>query len=169
MINQALISGACCCLQCCCKELSETAYKIVGRVAFVKLMYSLIYFSFIGTVFLGMWFLREWEFFMSFFADGINCQAITSDFDCISASVIYRIMLSLFLFGLIMLALLSTCSQRVGQILNEGLFFTKFVVCLLIFLGTLQLGDSILVNFSQFAQVFSYLFILWQVFCLLFR
>ena len=100
---------------------------------------------------------------MSFFADGINCQAITSDFDCISASVIYRIMLSLFLFGLIMLALLSTCSQRVGQILNEGLFFTKFVVCLLIFLGTLQLGDSILVNFSQFAQVFSYLFILWQV------
>lgn len=60
MINQVIVSGACCCLQFCCKELSETAYKLIGRISFIKLMYTVIYFSFILCVYLAMYILREW-------------------------------------------------------------------------------------------------------------
>jgi hypothetical protein len=78
MLNQVIVSSACCCLQMCCKEVSETAFKIIGRVAFVKLMYCLIYFTFLGAVYASMYMLREWEFFMKVFAEGIDCLSLTS-------------------------------------------------------------------------------------------
>jgi len=65
-----------------------------------------------------MYLLREWEFFMKMFADGITCHALTEEFDCISASVIYRIMLSLFLFSFLMLLVVLVSSARVARILN---------------------------------------------------
>lgn len=163
MLNQALISGACCCLQCCCKEISETLYKVIGRVAFLKIMYCLIYFAFIGFVYLAMYLLKEWEFFMTVIADGINCQNLTEEFDCVSASVIYRTTLSLFIFSVLMLLTMVGCSTRLAHILNEGLFFTKFIVMVIVFFVTLQLDNSIMSSFSDFCQVFSYVFILWQV------
>jgi hypothetical protein len=163
MLNQVLVSGACCCLQLCCKECSETLFKLMGRIAFIKLMYVLIYFSFIIFVYAAMYLLREWEFFMQVLADGINCLALTAEFDCVSASVIYRITLSLFLFSTLMLILLLACSSRVAAILNESLFFSKFVLMVAIFLGSLQLDDSLLASFSDFCQLFSYVFIVWQV------
>jgi len=141
MINQIVVSSACCCLQFCCKEIAETAFKLIGRVSFLKIMYTIIYFSFIIAVYLAMYLLREWEFFMKFFAEGINCQALTKEFDCISASVIYRITLSLFTFSLGMVLIMVMVSDRVGKILNEGLFFTKFIITLIIFFFTLQFSN----------------------------
>lgn len=142
MINQIVVSSACCCLQFCCKELAETAFKLMGKVSFIKIMYILIYFSVIIAVYIAMYVLREWEFFMRFFADGINCMALTEEFDCISASVIYRITLSLFIFSMMMVIILALTSWRVGKILNEGLFFTKFIITLVFFLLTLQLSNE---------------------------
>lgn len=118
MINQVLVSSACCCMQLCCKEVGETLYKVVGRVAFIKFMYTLVYFAFIALVYLAMYLLKEWEFFMKVLADGINCLAITNEFDCISTSVIYRIMLSLFTFSTLMLLAMFLCSARISRILN---------------------------------------------------
>ena len=46
---------------------------MMGRVAFVKLMYTVVYFGFIGSVYVGMYMLREWEFFMKLFGDGVSC------------------------------------------------------------------------------------------------
>lgn len=163
MINQVLVSGACCCLQFCCKELAETVYKIIGRVAFIKIMYCLIYFSFIGFVYLAMYLLREWEFFMQMLADGFTCLAVTEEFDCVSASVVYRITCSLFLFSTAMLIIMYSCSVRVAHILNEGLFFSKFVLMVVLFFLLLQFDNSLMATYSDFCQIFSYVFILWQV------
>lgn len=100
---------------------------------------------------------------MRIFADGINCLALTEEFDCISASVIYRITLSLFIFSVIMASILLVSTVRVAKILNEGLFFSKFVLTLIIFLVTLQLDNAFITYFSNFSQIFSYVFIIWQV------
>jgi hypothetical protein len=81
-------------------------------------MYSIIYFAFIVFVYLAMYMLKEWEFFMRVFADGISCLALTDDFDCISASVVYRITLSLFLFSSLMLLILLISPARIAKILN---------------------------------------------------
>lgn len=163
MINQVIVSGACCCLQYCCKELSQTIYKIIGRVAFIKIMYAIIYFLFIGFVYLAMYLLREWEFFMRVIADGINCQNLTDEFDCVSASVIYRIMFSLFMLSTLMLIVIVIASNRLAQIINQGLFFSKFILTVVFFILSLQLDNSILSSFSDFCQIFSYFFIIWQV------
>ncbi len=100
---------------------------------------------------------------MKAFADGITCLNLTDDFDCISSSVVYRIMLSLFLFSSAMFIVIMISSIRVAKILNEGLFFSKFTLAVLIFMVTLQLDNSVIVYFSNFAQIFSYIFIIWQV------
>lgn len=163
MMNQVIVSSACCCLQYCCKEIGETLYKLIGRIAFIKIMYTLIYFAFIGFVYLAMFLLQKWEFFMQVLADGISCYNLTNEFDCVSASVIYRIMLSLFVFSTLMFLMMMVCSARISQIINEGLFFTKFVITVIIFFGTLQLDNSIIMKFSDFCQVFSYIFLIWQV------
>ena len=141
MLNQLIVSSTCCCLQYCCKQVFETAYKLMGRVAFVKFVYCVIYFSLIGVVYLAMYMLKEWEFFMKFFADGINCLTLTEEFDCVSASVIYRIMMSLFFFSLILIILLLVSSVRVAKIINQGLFFSKFILTIIIFFITLQLNN----------------------------
>jgi|688.fasta_scaffold280143_1 hypothetical protein len=118
MINQIVVSSACCCLQFCCKEIFETAYKVIGRISFIKLVYSIIYFSFIACVYFVMYLLREWEYFMKVFAHGISCVTLTEEFDCISASVVYRITLSLFMFSLVMVLILTLATARIARILN---------------------------------------------------
>ena len=163
MINQVIVSGACCCLQFCCKELAETVYKIIGRVSFIKIMYSLIYFSFLLFVYLSVYLLKEWEFFMQMISSGFTCLNVTQEFDCVSSSVIYRMTLSLCIFSALMVLVMFSCSLRVAHILNEGLFFSKFVVMVVLFFLSLQFDNSVLVTFSNFCQVFSYVFILWQV------
>ena len=116
----------------------------MGRVGFIKLMYLIVYFGFLLAVFAAMWLLREWEFFMRMFADGVTCVSLTSEFDCISASVLYRISLSMFLFSLFMAAVLTCCGLRCATVLNEGLFFTKFTILALAFLLTLQLSNELI-------------------------
>ena len=162
-MNQVIVSGACCCLQFCCKELAETTYKIIGRVAFIKIMYSVIYFSFLLFVYLSISLLKEWEFFMQMISDGFTCLNVTEQFDCVSASVIYRMTFSLFIFSAFMVLVMFSCSLRIAHILNEGLFFSKFVVLAVLFFISLKLDNSVLASFSDFCQIFSYVFILWQV------
>jgi hypothetical protein len=62
-----------------------------------------------------------------------------------------------------MLTLMAVCSARLACIFNEGLFFTKLVILMLIFFVTLRLDDSTMVAFANISQLFSYIFILWQV------
>ena len=62
-----------------------------------------------------------------------------------------------------MAAIIMIASDRVAKIVNEGLFFSKFVVTLIIFFLTLQMSNDFIYKYSDFAQIFSYIFIVWQV------
>lgn len=67
------------------------------------------------------------------------------------------------MFSGIMLIIMVVGSDRVGKIVNEGLFFSKFVITIAIFFITLQFSNDFITNYSNFAQIFSYIFIVWQV------
>lgn len=135
----------------------------MGRISFLKFMHLVVYFAFIAAVFLAMFLLRKWEFFMRVFAEALTCKALTDEFDCISASVIYRIMLSLFLLSSLLLAVTLISSPRVSKVINEGLFFSKLIVSLAIFLAVLQISNQGMMYFSDIAGIFSYVFVVWQV------
>ena len=55
---------------------------------------------------------------MKMFADGISCVAVTEEFDCVSASVVYRITLSLLIFSALMAGIIMIASDRVAKIVN---------------------------------------------------
>jgi len=70
-MNYIIANSLCCCLQCCCKEIFEALYKLIGKIAFVKMMHSIIYFSFYFLVLCAFLLLRKWPFFMKYLVSGI--------------------------------------------------------------------------------------------------
>lgn len=50
---------------------------MLGRVAFVRLMYTVVYLGFVLSVYVGMWLFREWEFFVKAFGEGLTCLNLT--------------------------------------------------------------------------------------------
>ena len=55
--------------------------------------------------------------------------------------------------------LLMLCRNKVSQVINEGLFCVKFLVLLLIFVGTFFLPSSVLNLYAAVARVISVLFL----------
>jgi hypothetical protein len=78
-MNYIIVNSVCCCLSICCKEIWETLYRIIGKVAFVKFAYILVYF---GAIISGLLLLAlmnsSWGWVMSTFAPGINCLSSNS-------------------------------------------------------------------------------------------
>lgn len=136
-MNYIVVNSVCCCLSICCKEVWESLYRIIGKSAFVKFAYLLIYFS---AVVLTLAFFtvtsNSWPWVMSRIAPQIMCDLWigAEHISCISAAVLYRMSCCLFIFSLFMLILIQTCSTRVALIINEGLFFSKFVLIIILFL-----------------------------------
>jgi hypothetical protein len=161
-MNYIIANGICCCLQCCCKELFETMQKIMGKTSFIKTMYFVVYAAFVAILMGAFIFLRDWPFFMSYFAQGIHCDE-ASDFDCITVSLLYRIVTSIAVFIAFILVVMSLCTFRVSHILNEGLFFSKFVIITAIFIILLQFDNSIYEHLSTAYQYISYIFLVCQV------
>ncbi len=79
---------------------------------------------------------------MDYVANGIHCQR-ADDFDCITVSLVYRMVTSIGFFIIFILTVMSLCTIRVSHILNEGLFFSKFVVICGIFIVLLQFDNSV--------------------------
>ena len=89
----------------------------MGKTSFIKTMYFVVYAAFVGIL-LGVFvFLRDWPFFMTYVARGIHCED-ESDFDCVSVSLIYRIVTSLAIFIVFVIVVMSLCSVRISHILN---------------------------------------------------
>lgn len=61
-----------------------------------------------------------------------------------------------------MLALLQTCSTRVSLIINEGLFFSKFVLIIILFFISLQLSNETFMIYGNLSKVVSYIFLVYQ-------
>lgn len=98
---------------------------------------------------------------MDTFAPGINCKSgVGSDYlNCVSASVAYRISLCLFLLSVGIFAIMQMCSTRVALIFNEGLFFSKFVIVMGLFLGALRIGNEVFMVYGDVCEVVSYFFV----------
>ena len=125
-----VINGLCCCLNLCCKEVWEAIYQIVGKRAFIKCLYCVVFlFSIITTLGLVL-LLQNWPFFMDYFAPEIQCKNET--FNCLGAEVIFRVSCCLFIFSIVMIGLVKICSPRIALILNEGLFFSKYVTVMVL-------------------------------------
>ena len=167
-MNYIIANSVCCCLQCCCKEIVETLYKILGKTYFIKIMYFIIYAAFITILLTAFIFLRDWSFFMEYVAQGISCSK-SDDFDCITVSLIYRMVTSISVFIIFIMFTMSVCTTRISHILNEGLFFSKFVTITLIFIILLQLNNSVYQHLSVSYEYISYLFLICQVILYLFK
>jgi len=87
------------------------------KTSFIKTMYFVIYATFVCILLGAFIFLRDWSFFMDYVARGIHCNQ-TNDFDCITVSLIYRMVTSISIFIIFILVLMSLCTVRVSHILN---------------------------------------------------
>lgn len=73
-VNYLAVNGMCCCLNLCCKEVWETLYKLIGKNAFVKFAYCVVYFSTVFLSMLSISLISEWSWFMDNLAPGIQCN-----------------------------------------------------------------------------------------------
>lgn len=137
-------------------------YKLMGKTSFIKTMYFVVYSAFVVMLMAAFVFLRDWPFFMTYVAQGIHC-ADAGDFDCITVSLVYRIVTSIVVFATFMIVVMSLCTARVSHILNEGLFFSKFVIVTAIFIILLQFDNSLYEHFSTAYNYISYIFLICQV------
>lgn len=137
----------------------------MGKTSFIKTMYFIIYSAFVVILLGAFMFLRDWPMFMAYVARGIHCEK-SDDFDCISSSIIYRMVTSIAIFIVLTLVTMSLCSVRVSHILNEGLFFSKFVLITIIFITLLQFDNSLYQHLSTVYEYVSYVFLACQVRCL---
>jgi hypothetical protein len=136
--------------------------KLMGKTSFIKTMYFVVYAAFVAILMGAFVFLRDWPFFMTYVARGIHCEE-ASDFDCITVSLLYRIVTSIAVFIVFVIVVMSLCTVRVSHILNEGLFFSKFVIITAIFIIFLQFDSSIYEHLSSAYQYISYIFLVCQV------
>lgn len=160
-LNYAVVNGMCCCLNICCKELWETLHKIVGKMAFVKFAYCLVYFGSVAISILLISLISDWSWFMDYLAPGIQCNQ--DDFlGCLSSSVVYRVSTCLLIFTMLMFCIMLVCPTRAALILNEGLFFSKFVIVVIFTAISFQLDNSYFLWFGSISQIFSYAFVMLQ-------
>lgn len=162
-MNYVIVNGMCCCLSMCCKDVSEALYKIVGKTSFVKILYLCTYLLcfLVSIVFLAVM-GSSWAWFLPNMAPGITCQDGDSYYiGCLTASGVYRVSMCLIVLTLFLAGVLATCT-RVGTVLNEGLFFSKFVIVMCMFIGTLFIDNSFVMTFGKLATVFSYAFVICQ-------
>ena len=81
--------------------------------------------------------------------------------------MLYRISLSLLVFSLLMLGVMGVCGVRCSTVLNEGLFFSKFTVLVVVFIASLGLSNDFIGYYASISQWFSYGFLMWQVIILI--
>ena len=98
---------------------------------------------------------------MEYLAPGIDCSNNDKTFmiNCLSSSVVYRVCSALLILSCLLLLTMMVCSTRVSLILNEGLFFSKFVLVMILTAIFLQLESSYFEWFGWISQLFSYIFV----------
>lgn len=134
----------------------------MGKTPFIKTMYFIIYTAFISILLTAFVFLKDWSFFMSYVANGIHCDR-ADDFDCITVSIVYRMVTSIGIFILFVIMVMSLCTVRISHILNEGLFFSKFIIISSVFIVLLQFENSFYEYLSRGFEYISYIFLICQV------
>ena len=159
-----VLNGLCCCLGICCKEVWETIYQIIGKKAFIKCLYSVIFLSSLLSTLAMMYIFQEWSWFMKYLAPSIQCDQA---FQCLGAEVVYRVCACLWLFSTGMLIIMKLCSARIAMILNEGMFFTKYVIIMILIMISFQMEASIFEAFGFLGSIFSYLVLIVQAIILM--
>ena len=73
-MNYIVVNSVCCCLSMCCKEVWESLYRIIGKAAFTKFAYILVYFSAVAlAIALVNLMSSSWSWVMSPLAPKIIC------------------------------------------------------------------------------------------------
>lgn len=96
-------------------------YRIVGKQAFIKVAYCLIYYGSVAVSILLAYIMdTSWFWFFRKFAPGIDCfdKDDQQQVSCLSFSLLYRDSVSLFIFSIFMLIVLKLCSSRIALIIN---------------------------------------------------
>lgn len=96
-------------------------YRIIGKQAFIKVAYCLIYYGAVILSILMAYIMdSSWFWFFKNFAPGIDCfdKDASEQVNCLSFSLLYRVSLSLFIFSIFMLLVLKLCTSRIALILN---------------------------------------------------
>ena len=164
IMRYIVLNGLCCCLGICCKEVWETIYQIIGKKAFIKCLYAIIFLSSLLTTLAMMYIFQEWSWFMKYFAPSIQCN---DEFQCLGPEVVYRVCACLWFFSVVMLIIMKLCSTRIAMILNEGMFFTKYVVIMILIMISFQMGASIFEAFGFLGSIFSYIVLIVQAIILM--
>lgn len=83
-------------------------------------------------------------------------------FECFGASAVYRLSLSLLCMFFILM-LLMVCRNKCAMIINEGLFFIKYVFVVCIFIAFLWVPNSMFIDYADASKYISIFFMVLQV------
>ena len=81
---------------------------------------------------------------------------------CLGASTVYRFSLSLLIIFLI-LCLVMICRNRIARVINEGLFFIKYLIIVGIFIGFLFVNNTIFLSYGEACKGLGIVYMLIQV------
>lgn len=87
---------------------------------------------------------------------------------CLGASVVYRFSLPLLIMFLL-LCLIMICRNRIARVINEGLFFIKYLAIVALFIGFLFVKNTVFLSFGEACKGISVVYMLIQVIYGLFR
>ncbi len=78
-------------------------------------------------------------------------------------SVMVRMVLAVVGTGALNIIIIVVANYRVAAIVNEGLFFTKFVIIAILFIVLLQINNSFFQDLFSIYSYISYVFLICQV------
>ena len=81
---------------------------------------------------------------------------------CLGISTVYRLSFSL-LVVYVLLVLLMLCRNRCSQVVNEGLFFVKYLSVMVVFLATLYVNNRVFLGYGELCRYIGLLFLVLQV------
>ena len=87
---------------------------------------------------------------------------------CLGASVVYRFSLALLMIFLV-LCLIMICRNRIARVINEGLFFIKYLIIIGAFIGLLFVNNTVFLSFGEACKGLGVVYMLIQVIIELFR
>lgn len=83
-------------------------------------------------------------------------------FNCFGISAVYRLSFSLLLLY-VLLALIMLCRNRCSRVVNEGLFFVKYILVVGAFIGFLWVVNDVFLGYGQACKYIGLLFLVLQV------
>lgn len=134
----------CCC--CCCSEIGAACKRLIGPRKLTKINYLIVMFGLILPIILLAYLLQTLTI--------IKWINFTPSIIARTSFVLFLLFLSMFLIAL--------CRNRVAMIINEGLFTVKYMLCAILLIGSLFMGNDFFIAYSNVAKFISFVYIVLQ-------